>query len=206
MKIIDFFFLLVLFCSCKKEFKTEKDFFAWLNAPENGLVKTKEIDQFKITVKYLPTSYLAYLETKNNNYSIEQIDSIKCNYINSKTFLLTIEPVDKRKGTDLLFQDAVSYEQYKQRVLDLNFNAAEFIKIKANGNEYLPVLTNMENAYNIDTKKNITLVFVDEGKSKGLFAANELDFTFTDQIFNTGINHFVFSKKDLDNTPSFLFN
>src|SRR5258705_9477775 len=86
---------------CKKQFTSESEFFKWWNSKSNGLVKEKTVNDFKITVKYVPLEYLLYREQKGSN--------IDYKYKHSRTFLLTIEPIDKKKDTDLLFQDIGSY-------------------------------------------------------------------------------------------------
>ncbi len=185
---------------CKKEFKNERDFYKWWNEQDNGLVKSKTINDFKVTVKFMPPEYLTYNEVKENRKL--NIDTIRKKYFNSRTFLLTIEPVDSRKDVDLLFQGIISLGEYKERVMKLNFSPGDFIKIKTNTREYFPVLSTMENVYNIDVKKNLYLVFSNEDN---LLDEPELDFVFNDQIFETGITHFLFQKKNMDNIPEFKF-
>jgi hypothetical protein len=200
--------IVVLVCclltSCKKEFKSEAEFYKFWNDKTNGLKKEKIVNDFKITVKYMPVDYLTYNEIKSerSKFNKMMLDSVKSKYQNSRTFLLTIEPINEKKDMDLLFQGATSFEEYKMRINMLNFNPGEYVKINAKDKSHLPVLSTMENAYNIDVKKNLYLVFANENN---LLNEPELDFEFNDMIFETGINHFVFQKKDIDNIPSFKF-
>jgi len=152
----------------------------------------------------MPVDYLTYNEIKSerSKFNKMMLDSVKSKYQNSRTFLLTIEPINEKKDMDLLFQGATSFEEYKMRINMLNFNPGEYVKINAKDKSHLPVLSTMENAYNIDVKKNLYLVFANENN---LLNEPELDFEFNDMIFETGINHFVFQKKDIDNIPSFKF-
>lgn len=194
--------LILLNTGCKKEFRSESDFYKWWNDESNGLKKEKTVNDFKISVRYMPADYLTYNELKGNSYTIVMADSIRRKYVNSRTFLLTIEPINKKKDIDLLFHGASSFGEYKERISKLNFSPGEYIKIKTGSKEHLPVLSTMENAYNIDVKKSLYLVFANEN---GLLDEPELDFEFNDLIFDTGINHFVFYKKNLDNIPEFKF-
>jgi hypothetical protein len=168
------------------------------------LIKSRLNEDFKITVKYLPPSFQAYNEGKNISGNRSMIfDSLLNQYKNSRTFYLTIEPKNKEEG-DILFYGIKSVEEFKDRVMKLNFSPGEFITLKSGKDEFKPVLSNMENLYDIHPKKSLYLVFSDQ-QDKKLLAADELDFEFDDQIFLTGINHFVFRKKDMDNIPPFDF-
>src|SRR5256885_1121145 len=99
--------------SCKKEFHNVNEFYKWWNNEANGLTKVKTINDFKLSVRFMPENYLVYNAMKGNRSL--SLDSIKNKYKNSLTFLLTIEPINERKSEDLLFQNAESLEEYKER-------------------------------------------------------------------------------------------
>lgn len=80
---LSFFVLItcVLLGGCKQQVRTEAEFFKWINNPENGLIKSKVINDLQLTVKFIPTEYLAYKEAKSLNISNQKsIDSLLMNY------------------------------------------------------------------------------------------------------------------------------
>ena len=199
-------FILALFMGgCSSDFKTEREFYQWWNDEANGLVKEKEINDFRLIVKYMPPEYLAYNELKGKNYTKAEYDDLYDKYKGYRTFLLSILPADEQSTQNVLYYNLQSVEEYKQRIMQMNFNPGEFISLKTDCGVYKPVLSTMENVYNIDTKRSLYLVFVDNEENQGLISANELDFVFEDYIFDTGINHFSFNKNNLDNIPVFGF-
>ena len=199
-------FILTLFiCGCSSDFQTEREFYQWWNDSENGLVKEKEINDFKLIVKYMPPEYLAYNELKGKNFTRSEYDDLYDKYKSSRTFLLSILPADEKSTQDVLYYNLQSVEEYKQRIMEMNFSPGEYISLKTDCGVYKPVLSTMENVYNIDPKRSLYLVFADNEENQGLLNANELDLVFEDYIFDTGINHFSFNKNKLDNIPVFSF-
>jgi len=199
-------FLIVL-ASCNNELKTEKDFYGWLNDPENGFVKTKIINDIKIIAKYLPLEYLAFKELRSyGQYSKDVRDSILALYNKSRTFLLTIGPYEEKGAKfDIMKTGVHDYTEFKQRAMTMNFDMAAYVSLNTELGEFKPVLTNMENVYGLSKHRNIYLVFTSAEANGKLMTANELDLTFTDEIFNTGINHFIFKKEKLDHLPTINF-
>ena len=82
----------------------------------------------------------------------------------------------------------------------------EFIRLKIGEAIYEPVLINLEEVYGLKDSRNITIVFVPEDASdEAFYNAEEFEFTYDDEIFGTGINHFRFKRSDLNNTPQFIY-
>lgn len=92
-----------------------------------------------------------------------------------------------------------------KRALTMNFDMNEYVSIKTPTQEYRPVLTSMENTYSLKGQRNIYMVFTDDTAEAELMKAPELDFVFNDEIFQTGVNHFVFNQDDLQSMPIIKF-
>lgn len=202
--------LLLLMLSCTKtSFKSERDFYRWANDSENGLIKKRSANGFELTVKYLPPEYLAYIEAGKQKRAA--VDSTLINdFKDSKTFLLTIDFSDEKQRK--LYADNVMHygvsdmADYKERVHKLNFNMKEQIYIKTtDGKKLHPVLATMENIYHISSKKSLYLVFTDKDEQVDLNQSQTLDLVFEDDVFDTGINHFVFDGKEINVLPKFEF-
>ena len=194
----------LILSSCHTPIRDKAAFYAWMNDQNNGLITTKTIQDVVLTVKYLPAEYLAFKDLKSIvNPSQKIIDSLVEQYRDSRAFLLTIQPnPDYQANGDILYKGVGSYVEYRQRIMDLNFSIEKFISIKADDQTFKPLLSSLENNYGISEKQSVYLLFADNTNQKGLLNAPQLDLVFEDALFGSGINHFKFQKKDLDNIPS----
>ncbi len=197
-----------LAAACKPHIRTEAEFYHWINDPKNGLVQSKKANDLSITVKCLPAAFLAYKEWRNIPGAGEkEMDSLLNYYQHSRTFLMTIKPsvaqLDAATGAsgDVIYQGIGTYQQYQQRVMQLNFNLGDFLGLHAGKQVFKPTLSAMENTYGVIEQRNFYLVFSDTDEKTNLLAENELDLTFQDEIFNTGISHFIFQKKKIEFLP-----
>jgi hypothetical protein len=201
-------FALVLLVSCgQNEISSEEDYLLWLNEEGNGLLKKKEAGGITIKVKQLPSSYLAYQDLMNNKTIKKELaDSVIKSYDKSLTFLLTIGVDGVTKQGDIMYQGVKDYEAYKRQLMEMNFGIENNITLTIKDKMYKPVLAHLENVYGLTDSRNITLVFVPETKGESSFyTAKEIQFTYDDELFNTGINHFTFNREDIKNTPLFNF-
>lgn len=193
--------------SCGKEIESMKSFYGWINDPDNGLVKTRTIEGIRLTVKYLPAEFLALRDAmEETDYSSHVYDSLLGIYRTSHTFLLSIASEKDEHNVDPMYKGLESLPEYKERALTMNFNMDSYVSIRTPSEEYRPVLTSMENTYSLKAQRNIYIVFTDDSEENNLMKEQELDFIFNDEIFQTGINHFVFRQKDLANTPTVNFD
>lgn len=195
---------------CQESIKTidhVDDLYRWINNPKNGLVKTKSISGIKLSVKYLPAELLACREFKDeNNVIASQKDSVLALYKNNLTFLLTIAS-DERKApeTNVMYRGIRNYEELTERAVRMNFSMQDYITLKINEKEYKPILSTMENVYELSKERSIYLVFAPDKDDKNFEKVEKLDFVFSDEMFNTGINHFIFQKKNIDAIPRLSF-
>ena len=95
------------------------------------------------------------------------------------------------------------------RYLPANYQAlksykksAERITLHANSAIYAPALASFENTYGANDVKTLTLLFVPtDSTDQALFSSDTLDIELYDDIFDTGITHYIFTKKNIENTP-----
>ncbi len=199
MRIYILIFIASLLSSCSSGFKDEAAFYKWFNNDENGFIKIKVIGDKKISVKYLPPQFLAYKELKNKKGTSKDVkDSLENYYSKSRTFLLKIEPADVKKGGDIQYEDVASFGDYVERTKTLNFDMEGFITLKTDKQELAPVLVNMENTYSVEKGRNFLIVFTEKDKTSDLENSEEFDFILDGELFKTGISHFVFKKKEIN--------
>lgn len=204
--------LFVLFfssCSCFQQEKELSDYLTWLNNESNGLVKKKYINGLIFTAKYLPPDYLVYQELKDDTlYTDSHKDSLLDMYAHNMTFLLTVQPDERDKESDIadvMYLGVKNMNDYQERVMLLNFEIKEYLHLEAKNASYSPVLTNLENTYSLGSGRNITCVF-SPLKDKNEFSKTDtLDLVWDDEIFESGRNHFVFVNQDFSSLPRLKF-
>lgn len=206
------FFLLLIVClgftsACKHgKINDATQYLKWINDEAHGLVKTKYVNGMELKIKYFPPQFSAYMEWKDMpRYTAHQRDSLVGLYKNNVTFMLSIGPDERKaKGGDIMFQNVSNYKEYAERTHTMNFEMEEFITLEIGDQKYRPVLSSMENVYGLDAKRNIILVFAPSEKNDShLKNAEKMDFVYADELFELGVNHFVFNRKDINNIPEF---
>jgi hypothetical protein len=186
---------------CSSSFKSEGDFLKWMNEPENGYVKRTSANGFSISLKYLPPEYLGFIEMKKGDVKVD-VQSLIKEFDGSRTFLLTLE--HEVSGVDVTNYNINNVPEFKERMNELNFQIKDYLSLKTKeGQTIRPVLTTFENLYEIGDKKSFYVVFTKEDEVQD--KPEELDIVFHDPFFDTGINHFVFKTKDIDNVPDLKF-
>lgn len=200
--ILSISILITVFSCNNKATVSFNELVKWINDKDNGLIKESSIQGLKITLKYLPAQYLALREVETN-MSGQDFDSLLSVYKWSHSFLMILGPdEDKGEQFDIMYLNTSGYDDYTQRVYDMNFNIKNYISLKTPQKKYSPVMTNLENVYGLNKSRNIYVVFTPQKENEDMLSAENLDFIFNDEIFNTGIHHFIFDKKDIENIPN----
>lgn len=194
------------FVKSKPDVTTVSGYLAWLNDPGHGLTQTKYINGISLTVKLLPPEYLTYQEiSQPSSQSVR--DSLVALYKKNISFLLVIGPDERNKsGEDIMWTGTTGYEEYVERLLAMNFNLSECLKLRVGEQEFLSHLSSAENTYGLGKSRNIIVTFTPDTQERNFYSANEIDLIYSDELFKTGINHFTFSRNDISKIPSFPFN
>lgn len=193
----------IVFMQCHNTIDDKAELMRWMANKNNGLIKQHSGNGFLLTLKYLPPEYLAINEVDSDGgNSTKSYSEYLNNFKYSRTFLLTIAH-DNTK-VDITNYNVFSMPEYKQRIEELNFKIKDYIYLKTEkGKKYAPVLSTMENIYEIGNRKSIYLVFSDD--KERILSTETLDVVFQDEFIDTGISHFVFKKKNIDNLPVLTF-
>ena len=201
-------FLLVgiVLLSCSESIKTKKQFYSWLNDPDNGLVKKVTVGPLDFQVKYIPAEYLAFDEWEQEETKELSLQELIEEYNNSLTFLFTITPNGTGGDVDIMRAGVNNYKEYSERVHEMNFNLKEYVSLKVDEVVYKPVLTRLENIYGVGNYRNFHVVFAPSVEdSVTIRQGARYDFTFSDQFFETGISHFVFKRENIVELPKLEF-
>lgn len=160
--LILFFFLLMGVVGCKpKTFSTEKALIAYIQDEENGLKKTTEVGDYKITVTYRPTDLLVKQEV-GENPAKEAIDKARRKYQNYYYFILSLS----KSGKEALDQSQ-GFGQYSEMVQKLSFRVPEFVNMTTSASDTIPVADFILNrTYGLGSSTDVLIVFNKE-KAKG---------------------------------------
>jgi hypothetical protein len=200
---INLLIIALFLVSCGGNIDDEQDYYKWLNNEAHGLIKTRKINGFSITMKYLPADLLVYNQCEQASKS--KRDSLLARYKNGYTFLFTITDDIEDTKSDIIFYNVYSEEEFKIRFSNLHFNIGQYIWINYESEQYFPVLSIMENTYNLKQSRSFYLVFSDKDKLDEILKMEKVDIVFNDIFFETGISHFIFKKNDLESVPSIGF-
>lgn len=203
-KILYLILLLSLLISCGRKKLSAPEYLAWYKGAGEELTRTKQINGYEIRLKYIPAEYLTYKDLQGAGFVKK--DSIAEYYQHNLNFVLSIRPLGKEEGErNIMFDRLEKFEDYKKRVFDLNFNMEELVELKLDkGIALVPSIYNVENTYGLSKELNFNLVFSPKAHKDDFDRAEEIDVVLNDYIFETGISHFVFKKKDLENLPILL--
>jgi hypothetical protein len=192
---------------CIKEIGSEEEYYKWISDPEHELVRTKKAGEVEISVRYLSPRFLAYKEWKGlDNKTDIKLDSLVDSYANSLTFLMSISNrAQEDKKADIMYEGLESFEGYNSRVHEMNFNFQNYLLLQQGQSKVEPSICVMENSYGLSKVKKIYIVFPAKHEDKELLHKQELDIVYVDEIFNTGINHFLFSSSAINKANQIKF-
>lgn len=200
MRLLIGFITILFFSSCESQNTlSEQEYFGYISNPENGLVIKKSVNGINMSARVLPTDYLAFQDYQE----ALDFDSLKNFYNQSLTFTLHLEPDEVVHGASIMSHGVHDEKELKQRAITMNFDMSNYIKLRANNTEYEPVLTTLENTYDLTNGRTVYIVFEN---TEELGSAEELDLVFEDEMFQTGINHFNFKGEQVKNTPKLKVN
>lgn len=190
----------LLFCGCKSPM-TYEQYLVWLNDEGNGFSQTTKSRGLAVNCKYMPPVLLAYKDVISDKEKCISIDSITHGYSKYLTFYVNISPQVQsvsNPNADIIKDGVADYSEYKERFTELAFNLQEYFSVELeDGTIILPSGVNVENTYGLSPDLNIIITF----PKKELFAEKKIDILFRDEIFLTGLNHFVFETKSVENPP-----
>jgi len=183
------------------------DYEKWVVGEESGLLQRKQINNVEVIARYMPAELLAYREFKA--FPETSFDSLKASYHCGLSFQVILR-ADKQNETysNLMYFNLAGEQDLSARTHYLNFSVPEFIELKSDGNTYKPVLANFEGYSSLGNQLSFQVVFVFPEYECGVFKpvtsgndGDELVLTFSDPIWNLGVNHFTFEKKSLQELP-----
>lgn len=210
LQLILYYSLLLAVAGCTQVISSRAEMYQWINEPANGLLQSKRVEDLVFTMKYLPPAFLAEKEMRTQeNHNLQVYDSLKSRHEGFYTFLLHFQVDDPNEAQafsrDVMYEGAQSFQHFQQRAMHLNFNMRDFITLNRKGESIQPALSRLENTYSLTNSRHLYLVF--DKKQMDLLPDDTapLDIRFNDELFNTGIHHFVFHPSDLKKVPAISY-
>jgi hypothetical protein len=171
------------------------DMLSYTIQPENGLLKTKKINEYTYSVKYKSIPYIIAQESGGKTIS-------RADYKNKISELEGLQYFDLRlqvenTNNEILKYDLGSEEQYDERINYLAFKMQNDIQLIDGKDTLECLLYHMERAYDIVPYSTILCAFKKIAKP----VEGDKIFVLHDNLFNNGTIKLTFLNSDIQNAP-----
>ncbi|PKP41292.1 MAG: hypothetical protein CVT95_12905 [Bacteroidetes bacterium HGW-Bacteroidetes-12] len=194
--ILLLFFVAILSACTSKEI-TVSEYLYWVKNPENGLVVSKEFENYKISLFYKPIEYIAINEQRTTSLDTLIFFNRLKELNGFQYYTLKIESLS---GEDVLSTNISTEQQYFDRLYYFT-DAIEYnLMLEENSDTLSCQLCHFERNYGVAPYNNIDLGFINTG------IESDKTLVFNDQVLGLGKVKFKIAKKDIDNIPNIKLN
>lgn len=188
-------FTLLFLQSCDRDL-SPLDYVAYIENPENGLVKEYVNSSNKLTCCYTPSEYVILKQTRPENLEKEDFLSEVNEINNMYHFTLKFEKNDQ---TNFLKDNYTTSEQFQLKSTYLSFDMRHDL-VLVEGKDTLPcVLNHHERTYSNTPFEKVHISFPKLSENQ------DLVLIFDDRVFGFYKVKFHFSNEDLHKTPEIKF-
>jgi hypothetical protein len=184
--------LVMIFCSCDNGL-SHQEYVKYVNTLENGLIQTKNIQNYEFKLKYKPTQYMALQQCITNALPISEVHNIYDEFDGLIQFNFSIK--DFGIGGELLNKDE-GYETFNDKFFYYAFDVQNDFYLIHEKDTLACKISHMERTYGIKDASTFVLAF-----EKPSVIKSDLIFYYDDHILNCGLVRFKISKKMLNNLP-----
>jgi len=185
---------LIIGCSSNKK---PKEYVAWVDDVENGLIKTQIKTNSIITCKYTPAEYHVLKQFSPNNIDQDVFQSEYEGISNMYHFILRFKKMDE---TNFLKNNNVTHDEFQLNSLYLSYGIRQDLKLVHGLDTVECVLNHHERTYSNTPYEQILLSFPKTSNS-----IEDLTFIFNDRVFGFNRVKFFFSKDVLNDIPVLTF-
>lgn len=172
-----------------------QEYVAWVQNPENGLKRNKEMNDITFSVQYKPLEYIVCIEERKPEIE-DSIVKQKVNELSDMQYFDLRISLNEGAG-ELLKYKLTSQQQYSQRVDYFAFGMQKDI-ILVEGKDTIPcALYHFERAYDVTPTSTFLLGF---NLSKKVSSENKTLIIY-DRTFNKGMIKIAFDKNELEKLP-----
>jgi len=181
--------------SCSNiDYSSPESFLSYSNNHENGLKKNVVYKDINLSIKLIPSNYFLLKDHDFENLKSVERNRLKHDYEHSIYFILEITPNEKRDR--IIDRQTYNVAEFKRKTQGLNFNLEQLVSLKIKDQEFFPVLSSLQNVYELEGSKSILLAYNLEDSIK-----EDVVVKFNDQIFTGETFEFEFRKSDINNIP-----
>lgn len=183
-------------CAESPSVVSSAEFVEWTGEEENGLCRTKEIDDIRYTVSYIPREQMALLEA-GTDATPEEWNKVLNAKGDMQYFKLIYQLTESNQ--DILKYNLYDETEYFSRTNYLAFGIDKDVYLKS-GKEQLPCrLHQFTPHYGISPKAEVVFAFDKTDSTQNITLVLE------DELFGSGILQFEFTAEDLNNIPTIQY-
>jgi len=193
-----FFGFLVLFVSCKRSL-TRTELLEYLNAPDNGLVKEKQINGIHIGLQYKPSDLYVeqHLRAIPDSIRKSELDKLKKQYGENLYLQLSLG-----KNNREIVSSFVNTSMHSAMVNRLAFGMRDFVVLTTESRDTILLKDyNYVPTYGLSTNNKILFVF----ENNNLNESEYFKFQLKEMGLETGQVNFKIKIKDINSLPPLKF-
>ena len=134
------------------------DLVKYVRQPDNGLLRTKQLNQVKIALQYKPIPFLIANELRRNTIHEEEYEQRYKELEGSQYYNLQIS-MPGMQGQNLVNYQVNSEEERQQRLYYLSFGLQNDIRLIEGGDTLRPILCHFERSYDMTPHRTFVLAF-----------------------------------------------
>lgn len=202
-KVISVFTLLVLLSllgSCKHGLK-QADYFNYVRALKNGLIKKISVDNWEYSLQYKPYDYIILIESKGK-FNKDNASKRKNELRGTAWFNISFRLKDG--SVSPMRYDLNSIEDYNRRLNFFLNEAMHDIQAVYDGKDTLKQIGYLfENNYNLTPQETMIVGFeLPKGEA---YPEKDLQVAYNDEVFKNGIIKAIYKSEDLKKIPNLIY-
>jgi hypothetical protein len=201
-KVISYIVLLSVLIaspSCKKNMKAA-EYAGYVGRKENGLRKVMLIDGFEFCMQYRPYDYIMLMESRGD-FKGYDMEKRKADLNGTAWFSIAIKRVDN--SISPMRYGISSIDEYDKRLNYFLNEAKKDIWLTYNNERLQPSSYLFENNYNLTPQETIMVGFILPAGT--VFPERDMQLSYNDQAFKSGIIKATYSQGDLNNIPNLVY-
>lgn len=190
--------LLFILTSCSPSNLTEQELFSYVQNEDNGLLKTKEQNGYKITVYYKPTDLVINQYAEKGAIEQATLDTLKKQYKNYAYFILSLQ----KDKSNALYNMNEGFGAFSETLQTLAFRMDHYVHLTTASKDTIPVADFVyPRLYGASPSTDILFVF----NNKQFSNTEWVQFNLKEFGLGVGRKNFRFNTQDLQNTPALKF-
>lgn len=186
--------LACLIMSCNASL-SPSDYVKWVSNPENGLVKTKSIEEVSVKAQYKPIPYIIANELRTNDIKIQEYQKREKELEGMQYYNLVLDITDSRNILNYKISDM---GEQQARIQYLSFGMQQDIYLEEDGKELPCKLFHFERNYNITKERTFLLAFEQDKDTQ----IKDKTLVINSAMLGTGPIKVKFLAKDLAQLPT----